>query len=86
MVKLLAVFSCGGVVALGAYGGRWVGRSAGLAAAGLLLVSVHHVGFSQEARGYSGLLLLTIASVRSAHQWMDRSSALNNHFFPVGFL
>ncbi len=37
-----------------------VGRAAALVAAALLTVSYHHIWFSQNARGYTGLLLATL--------------------------
>lgn len=44
------------------FGARVSGRAEALAAAALLTVSYHHVWFSQNARGYTLLLLLTLVS------------------------
>lgn len=54
-----------GVASLGAvyvFGTRVTGRIEALFAAALLAVSYHHVWFSQNARGYSGLMFWTLLS------------------------
>ncbi len=40
----------------------WISRSAGLAAAGLLAISYHHIFFSQNARGYTAFLFFSLLS------------------------
>jgi mannosyltransferase len=42
--------------------GHWLARREALAAALILAVSYHHAYFSQNARGYTGFLLLTMAA------------------------
>ena len=44
------------------WAGRLWGAPGGLAAAALLTVSYHHVWFSQNARGYSGLAFFAITA------------------------
>lgn len=56
---VLGVASLAAVARLGAL---VLGRREGLLAAALLAVSYHHVWFSQNARGYTGLLLATVLS------------------------
>lgn len=54
---------CLGVASLGAliwFGERVTSRREALLAATILAVSYHHVWFSQNARGYTGLLLFTL--------------------------
>ncbi len=54
---------CLGVASLGAliwFGERVTSRREALLAATILAVSYHHVWFSQNARGYTGLLFLTL--------------------------
>ncbi|MDB4973038.1 MAG: hypothetical protein JWN48_1379 [Myxococcaceae bacterium] len=47
---------------------RRVGRAQALVVAALLALSYHHVWFSQNARGYTGLLFWTLLSVQIASQ------------------
>lgn len=54
-----AVFGAAGVAALFVFARRVVSTREGLLAALLLTVSYHHVWFSQNARGYTGLLVAT---------------------------
>ncbi len=49
------------LAALVVWGRRWLPPREGWLAAILLLVSYHHIWFSQNARGYTGLLLGTLA-------------------------
>ena len=52
------------LVAVFRLGARILDAEHGLLAALLLAVSSHHVWFSQDARGYTGLLLLTLLATR----------------------
>jgi mannosyltransferase len=52
------------LVAVYRLGARLLDREHGLLAALLLAVSSHHVWFSQDARGYTGLLLFTLLATR----------------------
>ena len=62
-VRLPAVlFGVGSVLALFLFGRRVAGTHEALLAAALMTVSYHHVWFSQNARGYSGLLCFTLLS------------------------
>lgn len=54
------LFGVGSVWALFLLGRRLIGESESLLACALLAVSYHHIWFSQNARGYSGLLFFTI--------------------------
>ena len=59
-LRLPAVlFGVGGVWAVFLLGRKLVGVRQALLAAALMTVSYHHVWFSQNARGYTGLLLFT---------------------------
>ena len=59
-LRLPAVlFGVGSVWAVFFLGRKLVGASQALLAAALMTVSYHHVWFSQNARGYTGLLLFT---------------------------
>ena len=59
-LRLPAVlFGVGGVWAVFLLGRKLVGVQQALLASALITVSYHHVWFSQNARGYTGLLLLT---------------------------
>ena len=55
-----ALFGVGSVWAVFLLGRKLVGVRQALLAAALMTVSYHHVWFSQNARGYTGLLLFTI--------------------------
>jgi len=57
-----ALFGVASLGALYAFGTRVTSRTESLLAAALLAVSYHHVWFSQNARGYTGLLLWTLLS------------------------
>jgi hypothetical protein len=57
-----ALFGVGSVVALYLLGQRVANEREGLLSATLLTLSYHHVWFSQNARGYSGLLFWTLVS------------------------
>ncbi len=57
-----ALFGVASLAALYAFGTRVTSRAESLLAAALLAVSYHHVWFSQNARGYTGLLLWTLLS------------------------
>jgi hypothetical protein len=60
-VRLPAVlFGVGSILALFLFGRRVASTSEALLAAGLMTLSYHHVWFSQNARGYSGLLFFTL--------------------------
>jgi mannosyltransferase len=50
---------------------RLAGPRQALLAAGLLAVSYHHVWFSQDARGYTGLLFAAILSTDALLRWLD---------------
>ena len=56
------VFGVASIWAVYYFGVRLTSRSEAVLAAGLLAVSYHHVWFSQNARGYTGLLLWTLVS------------------------
>jgi 4-amino-4-deoxy-L-arabinose transferase-like glycosyltransferase len=58
------LFGLASLVAVERLGTRLVDRAHGLLAALLLAVSSHHVWFSQDARGYTGLLLFTLLATR----------------------
>jgi len=53
-------FGVAGILALFVFGRRIAGTTESLLACALLTVSYHHIWFSQNARGYTGLLLFTI--------------------------
>ena len=55
---------------------RLVGRREALLACGLMTVSYHHVWFSQNARGYTGLLLFTLLATWLWLEAMDRRRAI----------
>src|SRR5262249_10083457 len=57
-----AVFGAASIWAAYWFGRLVTGRREALLAAGLLTFSYHHVWFSQNARGYSGLLCLTLVA------------------------
>jgi hypothetical protein len=60
-LRLPAVlFGVAGVWALFAFGRSALGTREGLLAATLMTVSYHHIWFSQNARGYTGLLFATL--------------------------
>jgi 4-amino-4-deoxy-L-arabinose transferase-like glycosyltransferase len=62
-LRLPAVFfGAGGVWALYLLGKQVTNRAEALLAAALMTVSYHHVWFSQNARGYTGLLFFTLWS------------------------
>ena len=62
-IRLPAVlFGVASIPALYILGRRVVGHRTAMAAAALMTFSYHHVWFSQNARGYSGLLLAAIVS------------------------
>jgi mannosyltransferase len=62
-VRLPAVlFGIGSILALYLFARRVAGTGEALLAAALMTVSYHHVWFSQNARGYSGLLFFTLLS------------------------
>ena len=54
------LFGLSGIVALFLLGRRVTNTTESLLACGLLTVSYHHIWFSQNARGYTGLLLFAI--------------------------
>jgi mannosyltransferase len=56
------IFGVGSILALYLLGKEVAGPRQGLLAAGLLTFSYHHVWFSQNARGYTGLLFWTLLS------------------------
>src|SRR5262249_8230762 len=56
------VFGVASIEALYLLGTVVTGRREALLAAALMAVSYHHVWFSQNARGYTGLLLFTLLS------------------------
>jgi mannosyltransferase len=49
-------------------------RLEAIMAAAILTVSYHHVWFSQNARGYTGLLVCTLLSTHFLLQWFQRGS------------
>jgi uncharacterized membrane protein len=53
-------------------GRRAIGRTQALVAASLLAISYHHVWFSQNARGYTGLLFWTALATLLFAQGLDR--------------
>lgn len=55
-----AIFGVASIAALAWFGGLITSRGEALAASALLTFSYHHVWFSQNARGYTGLLLATL--------------------------
>lgn len=57
-----ALFGAASVAAVHVFARRRLGGRAAVAASLLLALSFHHVGFSQNARGYTGLLLFTVVS------------------------
>jgi mannosyltransferase len=57
-----AMFGIGSIWALYLFGREVAGEKEGLLAAALLTVSYTHIWFSQNARGYSGLLFWTLLS------------------------
>src|SRR5262249_318850 len=62
-LRLPAVlFGVASIWALYALGGRIASRTEALLAAAMMTVSYHHVWFSQNARGYTGLLFFTLLS------------------------
>jgi len=62
--SLSAVFGTAAVLAVYCLGRRLSGPGSGLLAAALLSVNMFHVWFSQEARGYALVVLLTTLSLR----------------------
>jgi hypothetical protein len=80
-----ALFGAGSIVALFLLGRRAAGPREAWMAAALATVSYHHVWFSQNARGYSGLLFFTLLSTwlyleaverRRASWWAAYSASL----------
>ncbi|MCH8806866.1 MAG: glycosyltransferase family 39 protein [Planctomycetes bacterium] len=65
------VFGIASIVALFLLGRRVVGPQQALLACALVTVSYHHVWFSQNARGYMGLLFFTLLAT---WLWMEASS------------
>lgn len=77
MVRLPSVFCGVAVVALVFFlGRRLFDRRVGLAAALLMAVSPFHIHYSQEARAYSLMVMLTLASWLLLVRVMDRESPL----------
>jgi mannosyltransferase len=67
-----------GVASIGAYvafARRFVGRDETLVGAALLAVSYHHVWFSQNARGYTGLLFFTLLATAAMHRLLTEARA-----------
>jgi mannosyltransferase len=56
------LFGAASVPALYYFAARWLPRREALAGALILAVSYHHAYFSQNARGYTGFMLLTLLS------------------------
>ncbi len=70
-LRLPAVlFGVGSIWALYLFGRRVVGEKQALVACVLMTVSYHHVWFSQNARGYMGLLFFTLVS---SWLWLEAS-------------
>ncbi|RMD86327.1 MAG: hypothetical protein D6815_00095, partial [Candidatus Dadabacteria bacterium] len=72
-----ALMGAASIWALFRFGGRVSGWREGLMAAALVTVSYHHVWFSQNARGYTGLLLFSLLAtdawvVATAHGGLRR--------------
>lgn len=77
-VRLLSVFPAAISIAVVCRLGRLrLGGRAGLAGALLLACSAFHVWYSQEARAYSLLLMLTTVSFFFFVRWLDDPSARN---------
>jgi 4-amino-4-deoxy-L-arabinose transferase-like glycosyltransferase len=75
MVRLpSALFGIGAVALLFLLGRRLLGTRAGLFAALLLAVSPFHIHYSQEARAYSLMVLLTLLSWLALIRVLDRES------------
>src|SRR4051794_31243995 len=90
--SLSALFGTGAVVAIYAVGARWASQRAGLIAAALAATSPLLIWYSQEARSYSLLVLLSALTLvvlpdaieerRRLAQWAVLSSlALATHYF-----
>jgi hypothetical protein len=67
------VFGAGSIWALFLMGSRLVGETEALLACALMTVSYHRIWFSQDARGYTGLLFLTLLSTWLWLEALDRS-------------
>ncbi len=77
MVRLPSViFGIGAVALLFLLGRRLLGARAGLFAALLLAVSPFHIHYSQEARAYSLMVLLTLLSWLALIRVLDRESPM----------
>ncbi|MCP4358098.1 MAG: hypothetical protein GY796_08810 [Chloroflexi bacterium] len=68
-----ALFGVGSILALHLFGRYVADEREGFLAAALLAFSYHHVWFSQNARGYSGLLFWTILSSWLLLKALDKS-------------
>ena len=66
------VFGAGSISALFLLGRRLVGESEALLACALMTVSYHRIWFSQDARGYTGLLFLTLLATWLWLEALDR--------------
>jgi len=74
-VRLPSVFfGVGSVWALFMFGRRVVGSREALLASAVLAVSYHHIWFSQNARGYSGLLFFSIVTTWIWMEALPRTS------------
>lgn len=69
-----ALFGVGSVIAMERFGRRLVSATEATLAALVLAVSYHHVWFSQNARGYTVILMLVILATASFLDLMDPRS------------
>ena len=65
------IFGVGSIWALFLLGRRLIGEWPALLACGLMTVSYHHIWFSQNARGYMGLLFFTLVATQLWLKAMD---------------
>jgi mannosyltransferase len=68
------IFGVGSIWALFLVGRRLIGEKEALLACALMTVSYHHIWFSQNARGYMGLLFFTNLATWLWLEAMDRNS------------
>ena len=68
------LFGAGSIWALFLLGRRLIGEKQALLACGLMTVSYHHIWFSENARGYMGLLFFTLLATWLWLEAMDRQT------------
>lgn len=76
----------GTIVLVWRLGQLFVGRSAGLVAAGLLATSPVHIWYSQEARPYSATLFFTLATILSYYQVSQGRGIVRGLLFVVSLV